>query len=153
MAARSSRYRAHWQLGMLVITSQGVLDSLHNGWTLPNLLTANLLSPLIFLNYYLLKTYFPSWLHRPRPAALVGHDPGLLHLSNVSVPVLRSSGQDLLLLRAGPSPPWQWWSPFSHPFPRNLKGLSLSSCPAVGCLQLYSPIRISWRQRLSMSHS
>jgi hypothetical protein len=55
VAARSSHYHAHWQLGALV-THQSILDSLHNSWALPNLPTANTLSPLIFLNYYLPKS-------------------------------------------------------------------------------------------------
>jgi hypothetical protein len=65
-----------------------------NGWATSILHLAGTLSPPIFLNYYLLKPIFHPGHPGPRPAALLGHDPQLLHVGCLSV--LHFSGLDLL---------------------------------------------------------
>jgi hypothetical protein len=54
----------------------------HNGWALPNLSVVNTLSPLI-PNYYLLKPIFHPSHQGPRPAALLCHNPQLLHVGSL----------------------------------------------------------------------
>jgi hypothetical protein len=56
---------------------------------------ASTLPPLIFLNYYLIKSILHPGHPRPRPDTLQGHDPRLLHVGSLSA--LYFSVLDLLL--------------------------------------------------------
>ena len=51
-----------------------------DGWATLNLHAASMLSFSLFLNYYLLKPIFYPDCPEPRPTALLGHDPQLLHV-------------------------------------------------------------------------
>ena len=63
----------------------------YNDWLFLNLPLASTLSPPIFLNYYLLKPIFHPGHPGPRPAALLGHDPQLLHVGCLSVSLCYTS--------------------------------------------------------------
>lgn len=104
-------------------------------------------SPLTFLSYYLLKPIFHLGCPRPRSAALSGwifwhlRDgyvicPASLRLGLYSFPSM------VALFLPDPS---------AVPCPEILKSC-LSHCPAIGCGQLYLPIKSNWRQGASASY-
>lgn len=111
---------------------------------LPNLHMVSTLSPPVFLNYYLLESIFHLGCPWPRPVALLGHDPWLLHIGCLSL--LHFSGLIFLL-----SPAW-WFSSFPQsPFLQTLNpSVSLPShwLPAT----FFLLIKANWGDRPSASY-
>ena len=118
-------------------------------FNMPKLPAANTLCPLIVLNYYLLKPIFYPGCRGPRPAFLVGHKPWILYLGSVTVSLSYSFQAGTFSSRAMAI----LFLPQVLCQPRNHKVPLLSPCSTISPWQLYLPVRTSWGQGLSASHT